>query len=287
MTLTAMTLTTLISTDELEPRLLDPRLVLLDARFSLDDEAWGTSVYDEAHIPGALRADLSDHLSGQVIDGVTGRRPFPEPDVFAGQLSAWGIDSTTQVVIYDADRGLMAAARVWVMLRWLGHEAVAVLDGGLTAWLAEGRPMTADTEHATPRTFVPSVRGGMLASVEEVDVARVDPVCRVFDSRSADGYHGLGKYYDPVKGHIAGAGLAERTQVLSDDGRFLPPAELRAHFEGLIGQTPPEQVIFYCGSGVTAAENLLAMAHAGLGDARMYVGSWSEWILDPERPIEL
>ena len=282
-----MTFTTLISTDELEQRLRDPQLVLLDARFSLDDEAWGTRAYVESHIPGALRADLSDVLSGQVIDGVTGRRPFPEPEAFARQLSAWGIDSTTQVVVYDADRGLMAAARVWVMLRWLGHDAVAVLDGGLTAWLAEGRSMTADAEHATPRTFVPRVRDGLLALIDEVDVARVDPACRVFDSRSEEGYHGLGKYYDPVKGHIAGAGLAERTQVLSDDGRFLPPAELRAHFEGLIGQMPPEQVIFYCGSGVTAAENLLAMAHAGLGDARMYVGSWSEWILDPERPIEL
>lgn len=282
-----MTFTTLISTDELEQRLRDPKLVLLDARFSLDDEDWGTSAYDESHIPGALRADLSAHLSGPVIDGVTGRRPFPEPQAFARQLSAWGIDSTTQVVIYDADRGLMAAARVWVMLRWLGHDAVAVLDGGLTAWLAEGRPMTTEAEHATPSTFVPRIREGILASIDEVDVARVDPVCRVFDSRSEEGYHGLGKYYDPVKGHIAGAGLAERTQVLADDGRFLPPADLRAHFDGLIGQTPPDQVIFYCGSGVTAAENLLAMAHAGLGDARMYVGSWSEWILDPARAIEL
>ena len=282
-----MTFTTLISTDELEQRLRDPHIVVLDARFSLDDEDWGTIAYDESHIPGALRADLSEHLSGPIIEGVTGRRPFPEPDVFARQLSAWGIDSTTQVVIYDADRGLMAAARVWVMLRWLGHEAVAVLDGGLTAWLAEGRPMTADAERAIPGTFVPRVRDGILASIDDVDVARVDPTCRVFDSRSEEGYHGLGKYYDPVKGHIAGAGLAERTQVLSDDGRFLPPAELRAHFDSLIGQTSPDQVIFYCGSGVTAAENLLAMAHAGLGDARMYVGSWSEWILDPERPIEL
>jgi thiosulfate/3-mercaptopyruvate sulfurtransferase len=282
-----MTFTTLISTDELEQRLRDPKLVLLDARFSLDDEDWGTSAYDESHIPGALRADLSAHLSGPVIDGVTGRRPFPEPEAFARQLSAWGIDSTTQVVIYDADRGLMAAARVWVMLRWLGHDAVAVLDGGLTAWLAEGRPMTTEAEHATPSTFVPRIREGILASIDEVDVARVDPVCRVFDSRSEEGYHGLGKYYDPVKGHIAGAGLAERTQVLADDGRFLPPTDLRAHFDGLIGQTPPDQVIFYCGSGVTAAENLLAMAHAGLGDARMYVGSWSEWILDPARAIEL
>ena len=109
----------------------------------------------------------------------------------------------------------------------------------------------------------------------------------MFDSRSADGYHGLGKYYDPVKGHIAGAGLAERTHVLSDDGRFLSPDELRAHFDALTGGQPADQVIFYCGSGVTAAENLLAMAHTGLGDARMYVGSWSEWILDPARPVEL
>ena len=143
-----MTFTTLISTNELEQRLRDPHIVLLDARFSLDDEGWGTSAYDESHISGSLRADLSTHLSGPIIDGVTGRRPFPEPEAFARQLSAWGIDSTTQVVVYDADRGLMAAARVWVMLRWLGHDAVAVLDGGLTAWLADGRPMTADTEAA-------------------------------------------------------------------------------------------------------------------------------------------
>lgn len=282
-----MKFTTLISAGELESMLGDPNLVLLDARFSLDDEEWGTAAYAEAHIPGALRADLSAHLSGPVIDGVTGRRPFPDPEVFAAQLSAWGIDSSVQVVVYDADRGLMAAARVWVMLRWLGHDAVAVLDGGLTAWLAEDRPMTDDPEQASPRTFIPQVRDSLLASVDEVDEARVEPVCRVFDSRSADGYHGLGKYYDPVKGHIAGAGLAERTEVLADDGRFLPPDELRAHFDSLTAGQPAGQVIFYCGSGVTAAENLLAMAHAGLGDARMYVGSWSEWILDPARPVEL
>ena len=282
-----MTFTTLIATGDLEAMLGDPNLVLLDARFSLDDEEWGTVAYEEAHIPGALRADLGAHLSGPVIDGVTGRRPFPDPEVFAAQLSAWGIDSSVQVVVYDADRGLMAAARVWVMLRWLGHDAVAVLDGGLTAWLAEDRPMTDDPEQASPRTFIPQVRDSLLASVDEVDAARVEPVCRVFDSRSADGYHGLGKYYDPVKGHIAGAGLAERTEVLADDGRFLPPDELRAHFASLTAGLPAGQVIFYCGSGVTAAENLLAMAHAGLGDARMYVGSWSEWILDPTRPVEL
>ena len=145
-----MTFTTLISTGELESMLGDPSLVLLDARFSLDDEAWGTAAYGEAHIPGALRADLSAHLSGPVIDGVTGRRPFPDPEVFAAQLSAWGIDSSVQVVVYDADRGLMAAARVWVMLRWLGHDAVAVLDGGLTAWLAEDRPMTDEAGHLHP-----------------------------------------------------------------------------------------------------------------------------------------
>jgi thiosulfate/3-mercaptopyruvate sulfurtransferase len=282
-----MTFTTLISTGELESMLGDPSLVLLDARFSLDDEAWGTAAYGEAHIPGALRADLSAHLSGPVIDGVTGRRPFPDPEVFAAQLSAWGIDSSVQVVVYDADRGLMAAARVWVMLRWLGHDAVAVLDGGLTAWLAEDRPMTDEAGQSSPRTFIPQVRDSLLASVDEVDAARVEPTCRVFDSRSADGYHGLGKYYDPVKGHIAGAGLAERTEVLADDGRFLPPDELKAHFDSLTAGQPADQVIFYCGSGVTAAENLLAMAHAGLGDARMYVGSWSEWILDPARPVEL
>lgn len=278
---------TLISTDDLAHHLDDPDWVILDARFTLDDEAWGTAAYAAGHIPGAQRADLADDLAGPIITGVTGRRPFPDPADFAARLSAWGVGPGTQVVAYDAECGLMAASRLWLMLRWLGHDDVAVLDGGLGAWLAEGRPMSATETPAHPRAFVPQVRPELLASVDEVDAARVSTPTRVFDSRGAEGYHGLGVYHDPVRGHIAGAGLADRAETMGPDGHFRPPEELRRHYEALAGDTPPERVIFYCGSGVTAAQNVLAMAHSGLGQARMYVGSWSEWITDPSRPVEL
>lgn len=282
-----MSFTTLVSAADLAAHLDDPGWVVLDARFTLDDESWGNAAYASGHIPGAFRADLADHLAGPIVTGVTGRRPFPDPDVFAQTLSGWGIDDTTQVVVYDVENGLMAAARVWLMLRWMGHDAIAVLDGGLPAWIDAGLPVDQDVPAPRTASFQARVRPEALASADEVDAVRRDERFRVFDSRSAEGYHGLGHYNDPVVGHIAGAGLADRAEVTSPEGRFRPVAELRAHFEALIGDTPPENVIFYCGSGVTAAENVLAMTHAGLPGSRMYVGSWSEWITVPSREIEL
>ena len=282
-----MTFTTLISAEDLAANINSPGWVILDARFTLDDEQWGKAVYATGHIPGAMHADLAEDLSGPVIEGVTGRRPFPDPNAFADRLSAWGIDRSTQVVAYDAEGGLMAASRLWLMLRWLGHDAVAVLDGGLPAWVEAGLPVTDQPSTPQGANFTPDVRGELLADIDEVDKVRQDGDFCVFDSRSADGYHGLGKYYDPVKGHIPGAGLANRADTTGADGRFRSVAELRGHYEELIGETPPENVIFYCGSGVTAAQNVLAMTHAGLPGSRMYVGSWSEWILDPNRPVEL
>ena len=267
----------------------DDELVILDARFNLDDEDWGDRAFAELHIPGAQRADLSRHLAGPIIEGVTGRRPFPEPEAFAETVRSWGIGPDTQVVVYDADRGLMAAARVWFMLRWLGHDNVAVLDGGLPAWEAAELPMTGAV-YAPPipsREFVANVRPEMLADVTEVDQIRESIPTRVFDSRGPEGYHGQGKYYDPVRGHIKGAGLADRAETLTDDGRFRSPEELRAHYDSLRGGQDGSEIVFYCGSGVTAAQNVLAMTHAGLPGSRMYVGSWSEWILDPAREVEL
>jgi thiosulfate/3-mercaptopyruvate sulfurtransferase len=181
----------------------------------------------------------------------------------------------------------MAAARLWLMLRWIGHDAVAVLDGGLPAWLAAGGPITREVPDPAPRAFPLRLRPDLLADVEEVDAARVLPGTRVFDSRGAEGYHGGGVYHDPVRGHIAGAGLADRAETMTQDRRFRTVDELRAHYTRLLGEVPPEDVIFYCGSGVTAAQNVLAITHAGLAGPRMYVGSWSEWITDPSRPVEL
>lgn len=285
-----MTFETLISVRELdELARQEPDLVILDARFTLDDETWGDRAYTEGHVPGAQRADLARHLAGLIIEGRTGRRPFPEIEDFAQTARAWGIGDTTQVVVYDADRGLMAAARVWVMLRWIGHDAVAVLDGGLPAWTDAGLPLDSATviapSPATQLTLRP--RPELLAEVDEVDRVRVEIPMRVFDSRGPEGYHGQGKYYDPVRGHIKGAGLADRAETLNPDGTFRSAETLREHYASLITDNRPEDVIFYCGSGVTAAQNVLAMHHAGLPGARMYVGSWSEWILDPAREVEL
>lgn len=282
-----MDATTLVSVDDLRAVIGDPRVVILDARFSLDDEQWGERDYLEGHIPGALYADTATHLAGEIIPGVTGRRPFPEPDVFAHQLGAWGIGDDTQVVAYDADGGLMSAARVWLMLRWMGHDRVAVLDGGWQAWTESGAPIETDVRTPEPTTFTTRLRPELLVEVDEVDVARQRPLTCVFDSRGEEGYHGRGVYHDPVRGHIAGAGLADRAHTLNADKHFRSPDELRAHYESLIGDQQPEDIIFYCGSGITAAQNVLAMTVAGLPGSRMYVGSWSEWITDPRRPTEL
>jgi len=282
-----MTYTTLVTTADLASHIDDPEWVVLDARFTLDDESWGSGAYLEGHIPGAQRVDLALHMAGPIIPGVTGRRPFPEPADFAARLAAWGIGPGTQVVAYDADNGLMAAARLWFMIRWLGHDAVAVLDGGFQRWVAEGRDLTSGTETRQPAEFVARERPDMLAFVDEVDRVRRDPDYRVFDSRGAEGYHGLGHYNDPVRGHIAGAGLADRAETIAVGGGLRDREALRAHFTSLIDDTPAENVIFYCGSGVTAAQNVLAMTHAGLPGSRMYVGSWSEWIIDPSREYEL
>lgn len=281
--------TTLVGADDLKARMAtgDADLVVLDTRFTLDDESWGTRAYRDEHIAGALRADLAEDMAGPIIEGVTGRRPFPDPDVFAATLSRWGIDDGTQLVAYDAECGLMAASRLWLMLRWMGHDRVAVLDGGWQAWLAAGGPVSSGDEHRAPRTFTPHLRPELLVEVAEVDEARQRRATCVFDSRGAEGYHGRGKYYDPVRGHIAGAGLADRAETTGPDGRFRAAKDLRTHYEQLLAGVPAEEVIYYCGSGVTAAQNVLAMEIAGLPGSRMYVGSWSEWILDPSRPVEL
>lgn len=282
-----MTFTTIIEPEQLAEHLGDPSWVILDARFTLDDESWGDAAYAAGHIPGAQRADLATDMAGPIIPGVTGRRPFPDPADFARTLAAWGIDDTTQVVAYDAEGGLMAASRLWLMLRWLGHDAVAVLDGGLPAWLAMGGAMTADVPAPAPRAFTARRRPELLVEVDEVDAARTRPDTCVFDSRGAEGYHGGGVYHDPVRGHIAGAGLADRAETMDGQHRLRPVDELRDHYRALLGPVDPADVIFYCGSGVTAAQNVLAMTHAGLPGPRMYVGSWSEWITDPSRPVEL
>jgi thiosulfate/3-mercaptopyruvate sulfurtransferase len=278
---------TIVSVEWLREHVGDPGLVVLDARFSLDDEEWGQRAYLEGHIPGAAYADTATHLAGEIIPGVTGRRPFPDAEVFAAQLGLWGIDESTQVVTYDADGGRMSAARVWLMLKWMGHDRVAVLDGGWQAWLAAGGEVTADVPERASTTYPMRLRPELLADVDEVDAYRQRSRTCVFDSRGAEGYHGGGVYHDAVRGHIAGAGLADRANTTNADLTFRSPEELRAYYAELLDGVAPSDVIYYCGSGITAAQNVLAMSIAGLEGSRMYVGSWSEWITDPTRPVEL
>lgn len=280
---------TLITTSELADHLAAPDWAIVDCRFSLAEPDRGRLAYREGHIPGAVYAHLNEDLSSPVIPGVTGRHPLPKIEMAVHTFSGWGIDEQVQVVAYD-DWGLgggASAARLWWLLRWLGHEAVAVLDGGWGKWAAENRPVDTGVEYRAPRQFKPELRSGLLASTQEVDVMRRDPQGRVFDSRALERYRGETEPFDPVAGHIPGAKPAPYAENLGTDGQLLAHKELRERFRNLLGGTAPENAVFYCGSGVTAAYNVLAMAHAGLGDARLYNGSWSEWITNPDRPVEL
>ncbi len=280
-----MTYRTVISAEALAPYLDDPNWAIVDCRFALEDPERGQHEYEQGHIPGAVYAHLERDLSGPIVPGKTGRHPLPSVEHLVERFSRWGIDATVQVVAYDDSGGTMAA-RLWWLLRWLGHEAVAVLDGGWSRWRAQGRPFRQGHEERPPRRFVSRLRPELVASAEDVLAALRDPRVRLVDSRTRERYCGEQEPIDPVAGHIPGAICAPYLENLDARGHFRSTAELRARFEQILGDVPAARAIFYCGSGVTAAHNLLALAHAGLGDARLYAGSWSEWITDPTRPIE-
>lgn len=275
---------TLVDAATLHAHLGDPDWAVIDCRFALGAPARGRAAYVEGHIPGAVYAHLDDDLSAPVVLGRTGRHPLPAVLDFTATVSAWGIDAQTQVVAYD-DAGGAFAARLWWMLRWLGHDAAAVLDGGLAAWIAAGGPLEPGTAARAPRTFVPRPRPERVATAHDVQALRTAPDARVLDARTADRFSGATEPIDPVAGHIPGARNVPWPEHLDADGRFLPPTALRARYAPLLGGTAPERTVVYCGSGVTAAHGALALAHAGLGDVRLYAGSWSEWITDPDRPV--
>ncbi|MYA76645.1 MAG: sulfurtransferase [Gemmatimonadetes bacterium] len=276
--------TTLIDVHTLNRHHQDPDWCVIDARFSLADAEQGAREYSEGHVPGALYAHLDDDLSGPIVRGVTGRHPLPSVERATEIFSQLGIDGSVQVAVYD-DSGGSTAARVWWMLRWLGHDAVAVLDGGWPAWTGAGLPVTQDDPEVAPRTFVPNVRANLVTDVDGVDRHRKDADWVVLDARTPERFRGEQEPIDPVAGHIPGATCATFDANLGEDGCFQSPEELRRRFEGIFGGLAADRAINYCGSGVSACHNLLAIAHAGLGDAVLYPGSWSEWITDEDRPI--
>ena len=280
-----MSHTTLISTNEVSENLHNPDWAIIDCRFTVADPGLGERSYLQAHIPGAAYAHLERDLSSPVVPGVTGRHPWLSVEDATQLFSRLGIGPGVQVVAYDDAGGALAAARLWWMLRWLGHSAAAVLDGGWGKWLAEGRPATVGEESRPPRQFQPHLRSELLVDAAAVDAARQDPAYRVLDARAAERYHGQNETIDPVAGHIPGALSAPYQENLDTKGVFRPADELRQRYQALVGETPPERTIYYCGSGVTAIHDLLAMLHAGLGEGRLYAGSWSEWITDPSKPV--
>lgn len=283
----AMSYTTLISTHELQSHLNNPDWAIVDCRCQLKDVLYGQHAYEEAHIPGAVFADLNHDLSGEIIPGTTGRHPLPPVEIAAQRFSAWGIDAGTQVVTYDDAGGALAAARLWWMLRWLGHDRVAVLDGGWQKWQQEGRQTHSGVEHRSPRRFVPNLRPDVEMDAHDVHHAIGDSSFRLFDVRTAERYRGETEPIDSVAGHIPGAISAPYPENLTPDGTFKSPQELRAMYRALLGDLQPEQSAFYCGSGGTAPLSILAVLHAGLGESKLYAGSWSDWILNPERPIRI
>jgi len=275
--------TTLIDAAELARHLDDPAWVVIDCRFTLTDPAAGRRAYDKGHIPGARYAHLEDDLSAPVGPG-TGRHPLPAPDALSRRLGQWGVGDGTQVVVYDDIFGAIAS-RLWWLLRWLGHDAVAVLDGGLPAWLRTGHLLSTDAPRSAPATFVPRLRPDASLDSDAVAQGLARHEVLLIDARAEERFLGEVEPLDPVAGHVPGAVNWPYEDNLDLDGRFLPAGELRQHYAGLLGRLAPGQAVHMCGSGVTACHNLLAMERAGLGGSRLYGGSWSAWITDPKRPV--
>jgi thiosulfate/3-mercaptopyruvate sulfurtransferase len=280
-----MRYTPLISAAELAQHLSDPDWIILDCRHDLGNPQTGQEAYNAGHIPHArfahLDRDLSDKSPGPNGE-FRGRHPLPEREVFLETLRNWGINSDSQVVAYDAQGG-MFAARLWWMLRWAGHESVAVLDGGLPAWLAQGGTLSTDVARraAGNITLRPPLTKTVDASAILTSLARRDRT--VIDARAPDRFRGENETLDPIGGHIPGAKNRFFKDNLSAEGRFKPAEELRSEFSGLIED--PQSAIMQCGSGVTACHNLLAAEIAGLRGAALYPGSWSEWCSDASRPV--
>ena len=279
-----MPFTHLISVAALQAHLHHPDWVIVDCRFSLADTEAGRRAYQSGHIPGAWYAHLDEDLSGLVIKGKTGRHPLPGPASLQARFSAWGIGAHTQVVAYD-DLGGAMAARLWWLLRWLGHEAVAVLNGGFPAWLSETGERSTALPTAREGGFTPRLNPDMARDSHFVEQHLQDPAFLLVDSRAPERYRGEVEPIDPVAGHIPGAVNLFHATNIGPDGLFLPEEVLRQKFEALLQEREAAQTVFYCGSGVTAAHNLLAMEVAGIEGASIYPGSWSEWIADPSRPV--
>jgi thiosulfate/3-mercaptopyruvate sulfurtransferase len=278
-----MTYTTLISAATLHQHLNNPDWIIVDCRFSLADTEAGAKAYRHGHIANARYAHLDKDLSSRITD-FTGRHPLPDFALLAKKLGDWGIGNNTQVVAYD-DAGGAFAGRLWWLLRCIGHDKVAVLNGGIKHWQKQGFPITTTLPKIKPATFRPYLNEAVWLNALQVQNSLARKSICLIDARTPERYRGEQEPIDPVAGHIPGA-LNRAFQLnLDGNGLFLSAEQLCEQFNRLIGTTAPEQVVHYCGSGVTACYNLLAMEHAGLTGSKLYAGSWSEWIRNKNRTV--
>lgn len=280
-----MPLAQLLTPAQLQQRLGQAELVLLDCRFALDDPAYGRRSYLEGHIPGACFADLEEDLSGPIVKGVTGRHPLPDPARLNQRLRDWGLRAGSQVVLYDDGPGAFAAHAWWLLL-WLGkRDGLYLLDGGLKAWREAGLALDRRQPTPTPGDFTGQADASLLVDAEQLTRRLGSADLCLLDARALPRFRGDVEPLDPVAGHIPGAQCAAFTDNLDADGYFLPAEQLRARFDALRGARPAQGLVAYCGSGVTACHNLFALSLAGYPLAPLYAGSWSEWITDQRRPI--
>jgi thiosulfate/3-mercaptopyruvate sulfurtransferase len=284
-----MAFTTLIGAAVLRDCLEKPDVAIIDCRFDLADPEGGRRAYLQGHIPGARYADLNRDLSAP-ISATSGRHPLPAPADFAATLQRLGIGRATQVIAYDDSAGAFAA-RAWWLLRWMGHDAVAVLDGGIKAWIGIGGKLESGEAEPLPSapqgndSHAPQVNAAAVIDAAGVAARLQDPGFLLIDARAPERFAGSVEPIDSVAGHVEGAVNQPFSANLGADGRFLPAAELRRLWQQRLAGRKPEQVAAMCGSGVTACHNLLSLELAGFRGARLYAGSWSEWIRDPARPI--
>ena len=277
-----MNLRTLIGAHDLEATLRDGKVLVVDCRYDLADLSRGEREYAQAHIPGAVYADLNRDLSDLANSGL-GRHPLPDAAAFAAVLGRWGWLPGTPVVAYDEANGALAAARLWWMLRLIGERDVAVLDGGLAAWKAAGLPLSAELAQPVPTQVAVEFDPEQIVYSDALAQMLQNPQLVLIDARAGARFRGEVEPIDAVAGHVPGASNRPFSDNLEADGRFKSAAALRAEFDALLNARASADVVHMCGSGVTACHNLLAMEHAGLHGARIYAPSWSGWIADPKR----
>jgi thiosulfate/3-mercaptopyruvate sulfurtransferase len=278
-----MSYTTLISAEHLFQHLDEPHWIIVDCRFSLADADAGGRNYRKGHIPNARYAHLNKDLSSPVT-ACTGRHPLPDFSLLARKLGLWGVGNRSQVVVYD-DAGGAFAGRLWWLLRCMGHENVAILDGGINHWLRRGYAITTDLPTVKPAVFRVYLNEKNWLNAAQVRNQLAAKIIKLIDARTPERFQGKQEPIDPVAGHIPGALNRPFQSNLDSQGLFLAPEELRQQFKRLLNNVPAEQTVHMCGSGVTACHNLLAMEYAGLSGSKLYAGSWSEWIRDKNRAI--